>query len=64
MKIAGLGDKRQITLTFVTTMSGAVLSVEILLYAGKIPSCHPSYTFVANFDIWHMLNHSESAEIT
>ena len=60
--VAGIGDKRQITITVAGTMSGQVLPFQVL-YEGKTERCHPSNsTFPEGFDIWHTPNHWANAQ--
>ena len=40
--VAGLGDKRQITAAFCSTMEGEFLPPQ-LLYEGRTERCHPSF---------------------
>ena len=61
--IAGLGDKRQITVTVAITMSGQMLPLQIF-YTGKTERCHPSYSFPEGFDIWHTPNHWTNSDTT
>ena len=61
VEIAGVGDKRQITVTVAGTLSGKLLPFQIL-YEGKTEHCHPSTSFPGGFDVWHMPNHWANAE--
>ena len=61
VEIAGLGDKRQITATFVITLSGAFLPMQ-LLYQGKTDSCRAKFTFSDGFHIHHSPNHWANEE--
>ena len=56
VEIAGLNDKRQITVTFAASLSGDLLPPQVL-YQGKTERCHPSFTFPDGYDIWHSPNH-------
>ena len=56
VEVAGIGDKRQITITVAGTLSGSLLPFQVL-YEGKTERCHPSTTFPEGFDIWHTPNH-------
>ena len=56
VEIAGVGDKRQITVTVAGTLSGKLLPFQVL-YEGKTEQCHPSTAFPEGFDIWHTPNH-------
>ena len=51
--VAGLGDKRQITGVFCSTMEGEFLPPQ-LLYEGRTD---PSFIFPEDWDIWHSSNH-------
>ena len=56
VEVAGIGDKRQITITVAGTMSGQILPFQVL-YEGKTERCHPSNsTFPEGFDVWHTPN--------
>ena len=54
--VTGLGDKRQITGVFCSTMEGDFLPPQ-LLYEGRTERCHPSFSFPKDWDIWHSRNH-------
>ena len=56
VEIAGVGDKRQITVTVAGTLSGKLLPFQVL-YESKTEQCHPSTAFPEGFDIWHTPNH-------
>ena len=56
IEVAGVGDKRQITITVAGTLSGTLLPFQVL-YEGKTERCHPSANFPEGFDIWHTPNH-------
>ena len=58
VEIAGINDKRQVTLTLAGSMSGELLPVQ-LLYQGKMTRCHPYYSYPPGFDVWHTPNHWE-----
>ena len=61
MEIAGVGDKRQITVTVAGALSGKLLPFQVL-YEGKTERCHPSTAFPEGFDIWHTPNHWANGE--
>ena len=63
VEIAGSKDKRQITLTLAGSMTGELLPLQ-LLYQGKTARCHPKYSFLTTFDIWHTPNHWANEETT
>ena len=63
LEIAGLGDKRQVTITIACTLSGTLLPLQIL-YAGKTSRCHPRSPFPEDFDAWHTPNHWATLETT
>lgn len=44
VKITGLDDKRQITVTLTCTTSGVLLDLQVI-YKGKTPACHPKFKF-------------------
>ena len=56
IEVAGVGDKRQITITVAGTLSGTLLPFQVL-YEGKTERCHPSANFPEGFDIWHTPNY-------
>lgn len=63
VEIAGINDKRQITVTLAGSMSGELLPVQ-LLYQGKTNRCHPKFSFPDNFDVWHTPNHWANEDTT
>ena len=63
VEIAGINDKRQITVTLAGTMSGELLPIQ-LLYQGKTERCHPKFPFPSAFDVWHTPNHWANEETT
>ena len=63
VEIAGINDKRQITLTLASSMSGELLPLQ-LLYQGKTNRCHPQYSYPSGFDVWHTPNHWANEETT
>ena len=63
VEIAGINDKRQITLTLAGSMSGELLPLQ-LLYQGKTTRCHPQYSYPTEFDVWHTPNHWANEETT
>ena len=63
VEIAGINDKRQITLTLAGSMSGELLPLQ-LLYQGKTTCCHPQYSYPTEFDVWHTPNHWANEETT
>ena len=54
--IAGIDDKRQITLVLAATMSGKLLPCQ-LVYQGKTKACLPSVTFPSDWDVTFSPNH-------
>ena len=56
VSVAGLGDKRQITLVLGCTLSGELLPPQ-LIYQGKTEKCHPAFSFPDSWDIHHSPNH-------
>jgi len=55
--LVGKGEKRQITGTFMVTMSGLFLPMQ-LIYEGKSPRCLPQgIRFLENFGLTFTLNH-------
>ena len=63
IEVAGINDKRQITLTLAGSLSGELLPLQ-LLYQGKTERSHPKYTFPPEFDVWHTPNHWANEETT
>ena len=61
VEMVGLGDKRQITATFVGSLDGKFLPMQIL-YQGKTDRSHPKYAFPDGFDIYHTPNHWANEE--
>ena len=61
VEIAGINDKRQITLTLAGSMSGE-LPIQ-LLHQGKTTR-HPQYSYPPEFDVWHTPNHCAKEETT
>ena len=55
VEAAGVGDKRQITVTVAGTLNGHLLPFEVL-FEGKTERCHPC-NIPDSFDIWHIPNH-------
>ena len=55
VEIAALGDKQQITATFVDTLSRFIPTQ--LLYQGKTDCCHAKFAFPSGFHISHSPNH-------
>ena len=54
--IAGIDDKRQITLVLAATMSGKLLPCQVV-YQGKTKACLPSVTFPGDWDVTFSPNH-------
>ena len=54
--IAGLDDKREITVVLAATLNGEYLPPQIL-YQGKTERCHPAIDFPPEWDVWHTENH-------
>ena len=52
VEVCGLDDKREITALLTATLSGQLLSPQ-LLYAGKTPRCHPCQSLPSGWDIYH-----------
>ena len=63
VKITGLDDKRQITVTLACTASGKLLDPQVI-YEGKTPGCHPKFKFPEGWAITHSENHWANAETT
>ena len=60
--VGNLDDKRQITGTFVVSLSGGFLPIQ-LIYTGKTDLCHSKVEFPKGFDITHSPNHWANKEI-
>lgn len=56
VKITGLDDKRQITVTLASTASGVLLDPQVI-YEGKTPACHPKFKFPEGWAITQSENH-------
>lgn len=56
VEVAGVGDKRMITVTFAGTMVGDFLSPQVI-YQGKTNRCHPRFNFPYNWSITHSPKH-------
>ena len=56
-----LDDKRQITATFIISMSGKFLPIQVI-YEGKTKRCSPKYTSPASFDATLFENHWSNTE--
>ena len=56
ISIAGLDDKREITVILAVTLAGEYLPPQIL-YQGKTERCHPAIEFPPELDVWHTENH-------
>ena len=64
VSIKGLSDKRNITLTFVITLAGEFLPLQII-YGGKTDRCHPKdVRFPSGFCISHNEKHWSNEEET
>ena len=62
--IKGLSDKRNITLTFVITLAGEFLPLQII-YGGKTDRCHPKdFRFPSGFCVSHNEKHRSNEEET
>ena len=56
VEIAGLDDKRQITVLLTCTMSGKLLPTQVI-YAGKTPACLPKVTYPKDWYLTYTENH-------
>ena len=61
VQIKGIDDKRQITATFVISMSGKFLPIQVI-YEGKTKRDLPKYTFQASFDAKFSEKHWSNTE--
>lgn len=56
VEIAGLDDKRQITVLLTCTLSGKLLPTQVI-YAGKTPACLPKVTYPKDWYLTYTENH-------
>ena len=63
VSIKGLSDKRNIILTFVVTLAGDFIPLQIV-YAGKTKRCHPNFQFPSGFCIFQNPKHWSNEEET
>ena len=56
VEVRGLDDKREIIALLTATLSGQLLSPQ-LLYAGETPSYHPRQSSSSGWDIYHSPTH-------
>jgi len=56
VEIAGLGDKRQITVLMSCAMDGKLLPTQVV-YAGKTPACLPKIKYPENWHLTYSENH-------
>ena len=61
--IAGIDDKRQITMVLANTPTGHVLPPQVV-YAGLTDKCHPCFNFPPGWHITHTPNHWSNEETT
>ena len=61
IEVAGLGDKRQLTVVFSATLSGAFLPPQVI-YAGKTQRCLPSTKFPDDWNVTFTPNHWANEE--
>ena len=59
--IKGIDDKRQITATFVISMTGKFLPIQ-LIYEGKTKRCLPKFDFPTGFNVTFSSNHWSNTE--
>ena len=59
--IKGIDDKRQITATFVISMTGEFLPIQ-LIYEGKTKRCLPNFNFPAGFNVTFSDSHWSNTE--
>jgi hypothetical protein len=59
--IAGVDDKRQITMVLANTPTGDVLPPQVV-YQGLTNRCHPTYKFPTGWHITHTANHWSNEE--
>ena len=62
VEIAGINDKRQITLTFAGLVSGELLPLQLLCQ--RKTACHSHFCYPSEFDVWHTLIHWANKETT
>ena len=56
VEVVGIDDKHQITATFVASLPGHFLPVQ-LVYEGKTTKCHPAVEFPKGWHVTHTSNH-------
>ena len=61
VEVRGLDDKRDVTASLTATLSGQLLSLQ-LLYAGKTPRCYPCQSFPSDWDIYHSPTHCSTED--
>ena len=59
--VIGLDDKREITALLAVSLSGELLSPEVI-YAGTTPRCHPNVTVPNGWHLTHSPSHWSTAE--
>ena len=61
--IAGIDDKRQITMVLANTPTGHLLPPQVI-YAGTTERCHPTFNFPPGWHITHTKNHWSNESTT
>ena len=61
--IAGIDDKRQVTMVLANTPTGHLLPPQVV-YQGVTDRCHPTFNFPKGWDITHTANHWSNEETT
>ena len=62
-EVAGLGEKRQLTVVFSATLTGDFLPTQVI-YAGKTRQCLPSTKFPDDWNVTFTTNHWANEETT
>ena len=61
VSIVGKDDQREITIPLAVSMSGTLLPPQ-LIYAGKINTCHPKFTFPDKWSFTHSVSYWSTKE--
>ena len=59
--VAGVDDKRQLTIILACSMTGDFLPIQAI-YKGKTPKCLPPYHFPSDWDVTYTVNHWANEE--
>ena len=56
-EVIGVNDKRRITAVFCGSLIGDFLPIQVIIYKGKTPRCHPQFEFPLEWNITHSPKH-------